>query len=102
MLIPLILSSFLFGAKTDIYFGNGILTTFADARQNLHTLKVTIENNIKTQNINDYKLSYNQTAGLVRDLLESGLQKIIPDDPDNMRVWGEGLMTTSSLADIHE
>jgi peptidoglycan hydrolase-like protein with peptidoglycan-binding domain len=52
------------------------------------------------EEVNSIQHAYNQTAGLVRDLLESGLQKIIPDDPDNMRVWGEGLMTISSRADI--
>ncbi len=97
-----VFSSIMFASKTDIYFGNGIMTTFADAKRNLGTLITTIKRNIDTQNINDYKLSYNQTAGFVRDLFESGLQKIIPDDPDNMRVWGDGLMTISSIADIHE
>jgi hypothetical protein len=103
LLILFVCSALLFANKTDIYFGNGILTTLKDAKHNLRILKDEIrESEIDISHINDYKLSYNQTAGLVRDLLESGLQKIIPDDPDNMRVWGEGLMTKSSLADMHE
>jgi len=76
-------------AKTDIYFGNGIMTIERDAQYNAEKIlktkiKESFGENFYNTHINKVSYSYNQTKGFVRDILESGAQKILPEDPDHV------------------
>ncbi len=82
ILIFIAVTSLMFGAKTDVYFGNGILTIEIDAIQNAKLLRKSILINIykgKTSNFNQdiskVSYAYNQTRGMIKDLLESDMQK---------------------------
>lgn len=81
------LSSFIFSAiddcKTDVYFGNGILTEEETAENNAKLLSVSIKKkfyNGKTpemkKHIGKVDYAYNSTEGAVGDLLESLAQKL--------------------------
>jgi hypothetical protein len=70
--------------KTDVYFGNGILTTDDDARSNaMDVLEPAIRKEIYANNEDEmYKhigkvdYAYNRTDGQIVDLLESLVQKV--------------------------
>ena len=81
-IILILFYTFLFAQKTDVYFGNGILTIEIDAIKNTKLLKKEICNNLFSGNeaemkkqINKISYAYNQTEGMIRDLLESSHQK---------------------------
>jgi len=66
--------------KTDIYFGNGILTEKKDARSNAGLLRKVIIKKFGlpyfNKNIGKVDYVYNSTEGEVGDLLESLAQKL--------------------------
>ena len=89
-LILLLFVSFAFSTideyKTDVYFGNGILTEEKDARSNaLKILSPAIEEDIygteaeMRKYIGKVDYTYNRTEGPIPDLLESALQKLYWD-----------------------
>ena len=70
LLLSLFFSSVTFANKTDIYFGNGILTIEKDAQMNSELLYDEIKANIYNGNkvsfeedINKVSYAYNQTKG---------------------------------------
>jgi len=68
------------GCKTDIYFGNGILTEKKDARFNAGILRSALIDKFTIdyyyEYINQVDYAYNSTHGFVWDNLESALQKL--------------------------
>ncbi len=84
LILALLMTIGLHAKKTDIYFGNGILTIEIDAKQNTKLLKLNIlkrlygsDENLMMQDIGKIDYAYNQTKGMVWDLLESSRQQDI-------------------------
>ena len=83
-LLLLIMSTFVFSAidecKTDVYFGNGILTKKEGAIDNALLLRKGIKQKFGlpyfNKNIGKVDYAYNSTEGAVGDLLESLAQKL--------------------------
>ncbi len=77
-------SSFVFSAiddcKTDVYFGNGILTEDPDAKDNAYLLEESIKYKFGfpyfKKHIGKVDYAYNSTDGEISDLLESLAQKL--------------------------
>ena len=99
----------IYANKTDIYFGNGILTIEIDAKKNSELLEKEIKDKIYNGNntlfnkdINKVSYAYNQTKGFFYDVIESGLQKLLPESPDAMRVWASSLMNATEKSDLSE
>lgn len=86
LFILIIFANMLFGhseCKTDVYFANGILTNERNAAANMALLEKTIKkelynsnDNLMKQSIGKFKRSYNQTEGVVLDILEAIGQKV--------------------------
>jgi len=97
-LLLIVLSSFVFSAideyKTDVYFGNGILTKEQTASRNAGILEdaMIAKDGMDYYNKNIAKVTYayNRTDGAVIDLLESLLQK----------VDGTGLVSIHKYAEV--
>jgi len=99
----------IFANKTDIYFSNGILTIERDAIENSLLLKNEIKERLYNgasesfeEDINKISYAYNQTKGFFYDVIESGLQKLLPESPDAMRVWASSLMNATEKSDLSE
>jgi hypothetical protein len=83
-LLFIFLSSFVFSAidecKTDVYFGNGILTKEEDAEKNAGLLEEAIIKKFGIDHYNQYigkvDYAYNRTNGGLSDGLESLAQKL--------------------------
>ena len=79
----MVVSSFVFSAiddcKTDVYFGNGILTEDSDAKDNAYLLEESIKQKFGlpyfNKKIGKVDYAYNETHEMVLDGLESALQK---------------------------
>jgi len=83
-LLLTVLTTFAFSAidecKTDVYFGNGILTTDSQAERNSKILRTAIIEKFGLdyfqKKIGKVSYAYNTTHGEGNDLLESALQKL--------------------------
>ncbi len=81
-LILLVCTSFLSASinecLSDVYFANGIDTTYKQAKKSKNELRDTIKlsHSETLKSINDWNISYNHTHGIGIDLYESMLQKI--------------------------
>ena len=66
--------------KTDVYFGNGILTEDTGAEKNAGIIEKAIKKkyglDYYNKHIGKVTYAYNQTSGIVVDLLESAAQKL--------------------------
>lgn len=86
LFILIVFVNILFGyseCKTDVYFANGILTDEGNATSNTFLLRNTIlkelyqnDANLMKQSIGKVERSYNQTEGVVLDILEAIGQKV--------------------------
>jgi len=65
--------------KTDVYFGNGILTKQQSAKDNAYLLEESIKEKFGldyyNKHIGKVEEAYNHTDGMLADLLESFVQK---------------------------
>jgi len=67
------------GSVTNIYYGNGVDNSLADARTSLALIRGTYNNTLKRDHPDqtfNYVLAYNKTQGIVSDLLEVFIQKV--------------------------
>ncbi len=66
--------------KTDVYFGNGILTEDTDAEKSAGIIEKAIKQEFGldyyNRHIGKVDYAYNRTEGPIPDLLESALQKL--------------------------
>ena len=63
-------------AKTNIYFGNGINTTIISARSSLSRLRKELGEDMNGEQL-EYALAYNETNGMVLDLIQASEQQAI-------------------------
>jgi hypothetical protein len=110
IILPLVLiSTFAFSAidecKTDVYFGNGILTKKRDAIKNAGILRKAIKQKLGkdySKRIGEVSSAYNSThLGGLNDLLESVLQKTnLAERIDALSKLNDGLKKTAHETDL--
>ena len=115
LLLLALFSTFIFGAidecKTDIYFGNGILTKEGDAEDNAKLLENAIKhqfyngkNSEMKKHIGKFDYAYNSThLGGLHDLIESLYQKLsLTDYLDKLAKLWDKMRQTAHEADLSE
>jgi len=87
--------------KTDVYFGNGILTESTDAEKNAGILEKSIKKKFGldyyNKNIGKVDYAYNSTLGRAHDMLEAYIQ-LDREAPDFFCSFHQSSGVTHSLA----